>query len=132
MGTHPIFESDFDCLTVWTLIASNVMWARKKFNVKYPSLYSDKSAVFNCYQRAHQNTLEYFLFVLVQFVPCAVFDPKLASIFFSIWITSRFFYATGYYTGDPEKRMRGVFGYLGFFGMFFYNLYIAYTLLTST
>ena len=31
-------------------LSSNVMWARKKFNVKYPSLYSDKSAVFNCYQ----------------------------------------------------------------------------------
>ena len=31
-------------------LSSNVMWARKKFDVKYPAMYSDKDPIFNCYQ----------------------------------------------------------------------------------
>jgi len=105
------------------------MGARKLHNVTYPQLYhKDPNHVFNCYQRAHQNTLEYFPFVMIQFLVMAAVNPKWASICFSIWITARFFYAAGYYTGDPEKRMRGVFGYIGFFGMFFYNIYTGYQL----
>lgn len=30
--------------------ATNVIWARKKYNVNYPTLYSDKEPIFNCYQ----------------------------------------------------------------------------------
>jgi len=29
---------------------------RKKTGIKYPTMYSEKDNLFNCYQRAHQNT----------------------------------------------------------------------------
>ncbi|KAM4048223.1 glutathione S-transferase 3, mitochondrial-like [Anomaloglossus baeobatrachus] len=107
----------------------NVGKARKKFGVKYPQMYSDKENVFNCIQRAHQNTLEmYPAWLLFQLIAGLAF-PLSASVLGAIWVTSRFSYAHGYYTGDPEKRLKGAYGYIGLFGVLLLSLTAALQLL---
>ncbi|XP_053310691.1 microsomal glutathione S-transferase 3-like [Spea bombifrons] len=103
--------------------------ARKKYGIKYPQMYSDKDNIFNCIQRAHQNTLEvYPVWILFQLIAGLAF-PLSASVLGVIWVTSRFSYAWGYYTGDPEKRLKGAYGYIGLFGVILQSLAVALQLL---
>ncbi|XP_028415510.1 microsomal glutathione S-transferase 3-like [Dendronephthya gigantea] len=89
--------------------------ARKKFKVDYPRMYDDSQPVFNCYQRAHQNTLEtYPQFLMLLFVG-GLRHPCISSLAGIIWIISRIVYAFGYYTGDPKNRKRATFGLGGAF-----------------
>merc|ERR1719430_2310990 len=94
--------------------AMQVGKARKKHKIPYPTMYSPDNDLFNCVQRAHQNTLE----VLPQFLMFLLIGgaryPVISSLAGLIWIAARIAYAKGYYTGDPKKRMRGTFGYIGF------------------
>jgi len=87
--------------------------ARKLYKVPYPDMYSKDSKVFNCTQRAHQNTLEnlpqfFFLLMLGGWS-----NPRLSAAAGLLWILARIVYALGYSTGDPAARMRGMFGYIG-------------------
>ncbi|XP_040280402.1 microsomal glutathione S-transferase 3-like [Bufo bufo] len=103
--------------------------ARKKYGIKYPQMYSDKENVFNCIQRAHQNTLElYPAWIIFQLIAGLAF-PLSASVLGAVWVTSRFSYAHGYYTGDPEKRLKGAYGYIGLFGGILLSLTAALQLL---
>ncbi|CAG8634244.1 3666_t:CDS:2 [Paraglomus brasilianum] len=101
-------------------LAVRVGGARAKAKIPYPFLYADRTEaeqdkdkmIFNCYQRAHQNTLEnYPGFLLILFVAGIGF-PKVAAASGFLWTISRIVYAHGYYTGNPKNRMRGVFGYI--------------------
>ncbi|KAF7656002.1 hypothetical protein LDENG_00047550 [Lucifuga dentata] len=112
-----------------TVLGVNVGAARKKYNVEYPAMYSDKHQVFNCIQRAHQNTLEVYPQWLVFQTIAALGYPLTASVMGVIWVTSRFSYAWGYYTGDPAKRMKGAYGYIGYFGVIILSISIALQLL---
>ncbi|KAI8588244.1 hypothetical protein BDZ88DRAFT_422465 [Geranomyces variabilis] len=94
---------------------------RKKADVPYPYMYAERSVAeknpiankHNCYQRAHQNTLEAYPVFLVLFTITAIKYPLIASGAGATWIAGRIAYAQGYYTGNPAQRQRGVFGYLG-------------------
>jgi glutathione S-transferase len=101
-----------------------VVKGRKKYDVKYPQMYSDKDPVFNCIQRAHQNTLEVIPFLLVLIILVGIALPTYSAICGAIWVTSRFSYAKGYSTGDPAKRAGGNYGYLGYFGLLFGLIYV--------
>ncbi|KAM9476877.1 microsomal glutathione S-transferase 3b [Clarias gariepinus] len=112
-----------------TYLGVNVGRARKKYDVKYPTMYSTKDDMFNCIQRAHQNTLEVYPQWLVFQTIAALVYPTAAAVLGVIWVTSRFSYAWGYYTGDPAKRMNGAYGYIGLFGVIILSLYVALQLL---
>ncbi|XP_033740594.1 microsomal glutathione S-transferase 3-like isoform X1 [Pecten maximus] len=90
-----------------------VVMARKKYEVSYPRMYSDNDDRFNCVQRAHQNTLEVYPTYLILQIFGGLYAPKLGALCGLIWLAGRVAYALGYYTGDPEKRNRGAFGYIG-------------------
>jgi len=91
--------------------------ARKKYEVKYPTMYSDKEPVFNCIQRAHQNTLEVYTTFLILLFLSGIQHPCLAAGCGALWLVGRYLYAQGYYTGDPSKRNRGAVGYIGLITM---------------
>ncbi|KAI0210982.1 Microsomal glutathione S-transferase 3 [Lamellibrachia satsuma] len=103
--------------------------ARKRYNVKYPAMYSESSTVFNCIQRAHQNTLEGYPSFLVMLLLGGVAFPKLCAGAGIIWIISRVVYALGYYTGEPDKRTRGAFGYVALLILLICNVVFAVQLL---
>ncbi|XP_073428466.1 glutathione S-transferase 3, mitochondrial-like [Dendrobates tinctorius] len=134
---HDILPHDFGYViltfiysyVVLMYLGINVGRARKKYGIKYPQMYSDKENVFNCIQRAHQNTLElYPAWLIFQLIAGLAF-PLCASVLGAVWVTSRLSYARGYYTGDPEKRLRGGYGYIGLFGVVLLSLAAALQLL---
>ncbi|XP_077992595.1 glutathione S-transferase 3, mitochondrial-like [Glandiceps talaboti] len=122
----------FSLLASWvmtTYLGVKVGKARKKYEVKYPQMYSDKDPVFNCVQRAHQNTLEVYPVYLVFQILAGLQYPLCAAVAGLVWSASRISYAHGYYTGDPEKRLRGAYGYLGLFGLMGMSIMLALNLL---
>jgi glutathione S-transferase len=112
-----------------------VMKARKAAGVPYPYLYADrvdadkdrKMYVFNCAQRAHQNTLENYSTFLLLLGIASIQHPFYAGISGTIFLLGRIAYAIGYCTGDPAKRQRGSFGYLGLLGLIGLSISSAYS-----
>ncbi|KZT18709.1 membrane-associated proteins in eicosanoid and glutathione metabolism [Neolentinus lepideus HHB14362 ss-1] len=111
---------------VWLLIwqSIRVSRARRAAGIKYPQLYAEKAEaeaskeamVFNCVQRAHQNTLENLPIALIGTVITGLRYPILAASLCGVWTLGRGLYTIGYATGIPEKRTsRG--GALGSFAM---------------
>ncbi len=111
---------------------------RRQFKIHYPIMYSPETTgdgqLFNCYQRAHQNTLENYPTFLMLLFTGGLQYPIPSALAGTLWIASRVAYSKGYYTGgialyiifaltqyidlleiliDPKKRMQGSFGYFG-------------------
>ncbi|KAG0237653.1 Microsomal glutathione S-transferase 3 [Actinomortierella wolfii] len=95
-----------------TYLGVQVGLQRKVANVPLPIMYADaaeakadrKKHVFNCYQRAHQNTLESYQFYLALLLIGGLYHPLAATAGNVMWLLGRWLYARGYQTGNPEAR----------------------------
>lgn len=104
---------------------------RRNCGLKYPKMYEDTEiSVFNCYQRAHQNTLEAYPAYLTLLVLGGLGFPLTSAILGLVWVVGRLLYSLGYYTGDPSKRMRGVFHVFGLLGLLITTCVYGFRLLT--
>ncbi|KAH6927913.1 hypothetical protein HPB50_009846 [Hyalomma asiaticum] len=80
-------------------LAFRVGRARKRFDVKYPAMYSDTNVVFNCIQRSHQNFLESYPQFLMMLFLGGLEYPRLAACAGVVYLAGRIVYAIGYSTG---------------------------------
>ncbi|KAG1902732.1 uncharacterized protein F5891DRAFT_1143277 [Suillus fuscotomentosus] len=114
---------------------------RKKSGIKYPQLYAEKAEadaskealLFNCAQRAHQNTIEHMPIIIVTTLTTSMRHPVLAGYACGLWALSRVLYTLGYTTGDPVKRNTrgGILGELPLFVLLLGSTYTAFDLLRS-
>ncbi|KAJ3216640.1 Microsomal glutathione S-transferase 3, partial [Dinochytrium kinnereticum] len=104
-----------------TYLGFKVGAARRKAGVPYPYMYADKKEadeskdkyVFNCVQRAHQNTLENYPGFLLVLLSGGIEHPKMAAASGALFLIGRYVYAAGYSTGEPKKRLSGSFAFIG-------------------
>ncbi|KAJ7165018.1 hypothetical protein C8R46DRAFT_666672 [Mycena filopes] len=90
----------------------NVSKYRRLAGVEYPRAYADKeemkanqnAVLFNCAQRAHQNTLENLPMLYSTTLITSLEFPHAAAAALAAWTLTRVAYTMGYVTGDPKKR----------------------------
>ncbi|PWN49507.1 membrane-associated proteins in eicosanoid and glutathione metabolism [Violaceomyces palustris] len=100
--------------------------ARKAAKIQYPQMYAELAQVekskeanlFNCAQRAHQNTLENLPSFIVLTLLNGLFNPRITTVLSFGWVFSRILYSSGYYSGEPKNRILGAAGgFLSLFGL---------------
>jgi len=114
--SYVVFVAIDSVLINWWM-AYNVGAARKKYNIKYPIMYSPDNNDFNCIQRAHQHTLEIHPVFVMLLLVGGLQLPRVSAGAGAVYLLGRILFARGYYTGDPEKRQQGAFGTLGLLGL---------------
>ncbi|CAK9136420.1 unnamed protein product [Ilex paraguariensis] len=108
-------------LNFW--MTGQVVRARKKYNVSYPTLYASESdnknaKLFNCVQRGHQNSLEMMPMFFMLMILGGMKHPLICASLGVVYIVARYFYFTGYSTGNPENRLKiGKFGFMSLMGL---------------
>ncbi|KAF8973615.1 hypothetical protein BDZ97DRAFT_380986 [Flammula alnicola] len=100
--------------TVFLLLGQNSVVGRyrKRAKIGYPQMYAEKAEadaskdalLFNCAQRAHQNTLENIPMIYTLTLVTGTRFPIIAASALGFWSLSRASYTRGYITGDPKKR----------------------------
>ena len=113
-----------------------VINARKKYDVQYPLLYAPPGhkyeQKFNSVQRAHQNTLESYSFVMLNMCVNGLVYPVTSAAFGAIYCIGRIVYGYGYASGGPQGRMfGGILSHLGDIPLVVTSLKIAYDMISA-
>ncbi|EIW83550.1 membrane-associated proteins in eicosanoid and glutathione metabolism [Coniophora puteana RWD-64-598 SS2] len=124
-------------LNIWQFL--RVARARKAAKIDYPQMYAEvqqakdrrEAHLFNCAQRAHQNTLESLPTVLISTAIAGVQFPTYAAAGLGLWVAGRVLYTIGYSTGEPAKRSRGTIGTIAMLGLILGASYTAVDLIRS-
>ncbi|OIW02627.1 hypothetical protein TanjilG_24078 [Lupinus angustifolius] len=109
--------------------------ARKKYNVPYPTLYAIESEnkqanLFNCVQRGHQNSLETMPIFFMLMILGGLKHPLTSAALGLLHTVARYFYFTGYATGEPKNRLKlGGFHMLALLGLMLSTLSFGFTLI---
>ncbi|TFK36911.1 hypothetical protein BDQ12DRAFT_686077 [Crucibulum laeve] len=123
--------------TAWLLLGQGVVVSRfrGRAGVQYPQLYAEKSEadskkeayLFNCAQRAHQNTLENIPIIFITTIISGLKFPVLSAAACAYWTLARISYTRGYVTGDPKKRGTTLYrlSYIGLLGLILNSTYVA-------
>lgn len=113
--------------------------ARRAAKVPYPYVYAEKSEaekdpkknIFNCAQRAHQNTLELLPIYNTLLLVGGLKYPEISAAAGAVFLLGRIVFTSGYVTGDPAKRTRGAFGFLGLIALLGTSASTVYSLLKN-
>ncbi|KAF9015583.1 hypothetical protein BDQ17DRAFT_55087 [Cyathus striatus] len=100
--------------TVFVLFGQGTVVSRyrKRSGIEYPQMYAERSQantskdahIFNCAQRAHQNTLENIPLIYLTTIITGFEFPIFAALTCASWCIARISYTRGYITGDPSER----------------------------
>ena len=93
-------------------MAVEVVKARKRFSVPYPTMYaegaSENAFNFNSVQRAHMNFVEaQALMLAITAAVAAARGPRDAAVLLAVWTAGRIAYFLGYSKTGPSGRMAG-------------------------
>ncbi|KAK2979223.1 hypothetical protein RJ640_009621 [Escallonia rubra] len=104
-------------------MAAQVGKARRKYKVFYPTMYAVESEnkdakIFNCVQRGHQNSLEMMPMFFALMIVGGIRHPLICTAIGVLYTVTRYFYFTGYATGDPQNRLSiGKYGFVAIMGL---------------
>ncbi|XP_061347861.1 uncharacterized protein LOC133293328 [Gastrolobium bilobum] len=118
-------------------MAGQVGRARNKYKVYYPTLYASESEnkdakLFNCIQRGHQNSLETMPIFFMLMILGGLKHPSICAALGILCTVARYFYFTGYATGEPKNRLTmGRSFFLALLGLMLCTLSFGWTLLNQ-
>ncbi|TFK56322.1 membrane-associated proteins in eicosanoid and glutathione metabolism [Heliocybe sulcata] len=119
-GYTYVLASAVSILPLLTWQTYRVGKARAASGIKYPQLYAEKAEaeaskealLFNCMQRAHQNTVELLPIILLGTLVTGLSHPYIAASLCTTFVISRAIYTIEYAAGNPSRRNArgGAFG----------------------
>ncbi|OSX80044.1 hypothetical protein BU14_0060s0011 [Porphyra umbilicalis] len=109
-------------------MALKVGSARKEHGIKYPLLYENVvTSKFDLVQRAHQNSLEWNTSFLLFLFIGGLSLPLSCAAAGTVYNAGRYFYAKGYYGGNPHKGLWGLYGLFYLIGATVFTAYKTFT-----